>query len=293
MFAYGRRWTSWVSVPSLSMRVTTPIGRPGGIQRRQAVGVGDRAARHDAVADVELRARRRVREQQVVRVARADGLDDAEDAAGGVTARAETPARVARARVGEERHLRRAAEDRRHAPDERLLVDDRLADPHAVARALVDADRRVPDGRRLRDDAPGLRAVVLQAERAVGLDELARAGRSRTARCRAARARARSWSRSARRSSTSPLASSVSPNQPNRSRTGLSARLAPSWIGLRTSLVPRWTACSAPPPDSPKYAVSRIREQTTSSPRTARRRRTVLSYTWVMTPSVVVVLPRA
>ena len=30
MFAYGLRWTSWVSVPSWSILVMTPIGRPGG-----------------------------------------------------------------------------------------------------------------------------------------------------------------------------------------------------------------------------------------------------------------------
>ena len=59
-------------------------------------------------------------------------------------------------------------------------------------------------------------------------------------------------SRSRRRSSTWPLAATVSPNQPNRSRTGFSARLAPSCTGLSTSLVPRCTECSAPPPVSPK-----------------------------------------
>ena len=42
-------------------------------------------------------------------------------------------------------------------------------------------------------------------------------------------------------SSTSFLASSVSPNQPARSRTGFSARLAPSWIGETTSRTPFWT----------------------------------------------------
>ena len=54
------------------------------------------------------------------------------------------------------------------------------------------------------------------------------------------------------RSETWPLASTVSPNQPTRSRAGLSARLAPSWIGETTSRTPRWTLCSPPPADSPK-----------------------------------------
>ena len=76
-----------------------------------------------------------------------------------------------------------------------------------------------------------------------------------------------------------PCASSVSPNQPNRSRTGLSARLAPSWIGERTSSTPRCTPCSTPPAASPKYAVSRASEPATSSPRTARRLRTVFCRT--------------
>ena len=56
----------------------------------------------------------------------------------------------------------------------------------------------------------------------------------------------------ARVSSRSPLALTVSPTQPKRSRTGLSARLAPSWIGETTSRIPRCTLCSAPPERSPK-----------------------------------------
>src|SRR6185312_2655980 len=63
------------------------------------------------------------------------------------------------------------------------------------------------------------------------------------------------------------------------SRTGLSALLAPFWIGETTVKKPRCTECSPPLDASPKYAVSRIRESTTSSARTKRRRRTVLSYT--------------
>src|SRR3954469_7885588 len=62
----------------------------------------------------------------------------------------------------------------------------------------------------------------------------------------------RSALRSARSCLTSPLASIVSPTQPTRSRTGLSARLAPSWIGETTSTTPRCTACRPPPADSPK-----------------------------------------
>ena len=39
---------------------------------------------------------------------------------------------------------------------------------------------------------------------------------------------------------------------PNRSRAGLSARLAPLSTGAKASWAPRWNACSGPPPDSPK-----------------------------------------
>src|SRR5262245_58228501 len=92
---------------------------------------------------------------------------------------------------------------------------------------------------------------------------------------------------SLRRSLSWPFASSVSPVQPKRSRTGLSARLAPSWIGEMTSRTPRCTECSPPPADSPKYAVSSIRELATSSPRTTRLRRTVLSYTRRDSPKLV------
>src|SRR5919109_3151494 len=89
---------------------------------------------------------------------------------------------------------------------------------------------------------------------------------------------ARSRSRSASSLSRWSLASSVSPNQPNRSRNGLSARFAPSWTGATTSIAPVWTDRSGPFSDSPKYAVSRTRQQTTSASSTARRRRTCLSY---------------
>ena len=75
------------------------------------------------------------------------------------------------------------------------------------------------------------------------------------------------------------LAFRVLPNQPNRSRTGFSALLAPSWIGETTVRKPRCTECRPPLGASPKYAVSSIRESTTSSASTARLRRTVFSYT--------------
>src|SRR3954453_7610763 len=94
----------------------------------------------------------------------------------------------------------------------------------------------------------------------------------------------REASSSLRSSSRSFLASSVSPNQPNRSRTGFRARLAPSWIGETTWRNPRCTLCSGLLWDSPKYAVRSIREQTTSSTSTARRRRTDLSYTAKASP---------
>ena len=64
--------------------------------------------------------------------------------------------------------------------------------------------------------------------------------------------RLRSSSFSAFRSSFSPLASSVSPNQPARSRAGLSARLAPVSIGANASWAPFWSVWKKPPPDSPK-----------------------------------------
>src|SRR3712207_3807895 len=80
-----------------------------------------------------------------------------------------------------------------------------------------------------------------------------------------------SWSRSC-------LASSVAPTQPNRSRKGLSAREAPSWIGPRTWSAPRCTAWSPPLADSPKYTVSSTSDAITNPASTARRRLTCLSY---------------
>ena len=62
----------------------------------------------------------------------------------------------------------------------------------------------------------------------------------------------RSASRSFLSLSRSSLASSVEPNQPNRSRNGLTTRFAPSWIGASTSIAPRWTLCRPPELDSPK-----------------------------------------
>ena len=55
------------------------------------------------------------------------------------------------------------------------------------------------------------------------------------------------WRRVAR-----SLASNVSPTQLVRSLNGLSARLAPYWIGEKTSSIPRWMVLSGPPIDSPK-----------------------------------------
>jgi hypothetical protein len=66
----------------------------------------------------------------------------------------------------------------------------------------------------------------------------------------ASAARRRSTSRLS--SLFSPLASKVSPAQPNRSRTGFSARLAPVSIGANASWAPRWSAWKKPPLDSPK-----------------------------------------
>src|SRR3954471_4364354 len=81
----------------------------------------------------------------------------------------------------------------------------------------------------------------------------------------------------------SSFASSVSPNQPKRSRTGLSRRLAPSWIGERTLSAPRCTECRRPAVDSPDEAASRISEAATSTTSTARRRLTALSCICVST----------
>ncbi len=63
---------------------------------------------------------------------------------------------------------------------------------------------------------------------------------------------ARSASRSRLRSLFSFLASTVSPIQPKKSRTGLSARLPTLSTGESTSRKPRWIACSPPPAPSPK-----------------------------------------
>src|SRR5215207_4522183 len=76
------------------------------------------------------------------------------------------------------------------------------------------------------------------------------------------------------------LASKVSPAQPNRSRTGLSARLVPVSIGANASWAPRWSAWKNPPPDSPKYAVRIAIDRATNTASAARLLRTTfLSYT--------------
>src|SRR5215210_3616890 len=91
---------------------------------------------------------------------------------------------------------------------------------------------------------------------------------------------ARSRSTSRLRSLLSFLASTVSPAQPNRSRTGLSARLAPVSIGAKASWAPRWSVWKKPPPDSPKYAVRIAIDRATKTASAARRLRTTfLSYT--------------
>src|SRR5205823_4972899 len=61
-----------------------------------------------------------------------------------------------------------------------------------------------------------------------------------------------SWLRSLVSDLTLALAWIVTPAQPKKSRNGLGARLAPSWIGETTSRTPRCTACRPPPGDSPK-----------------------------------------
>ena len=149
---------------------------------------------------------------------------------------------------------------------------------HAVARALVDLHRRVPGRVRAAVDARGDRLVGVEPAAAAVVDEVAQLVVLVLARPAGARPPGAGWSRSASSLSRSPLASSVSPNQPNRSRNGLSARFAPSCTGATTSIAPVWTDCSGPPEDSPKYAVSSTRQHTTSASRTARRRRTCLSY---------------
>src|SRR5215207_9663595 len=102
---------------------------------------------------------------------------------------------------------------------------------------------------------------------------------SRCAVC-ASESAARSRSTSRFRSLFSPFASKVSPAQPNRSRTGLSARLAPVSIGAKASCAPRWNAWKKPPPDSPKYAVRIAIDRATKTASAARRLRTTfLSYT--------------
>src|SRR3954452_23740584 len=88
------------------------------------------------------------------------------------------------------------------------------------------------------------------------------------------------WSLEAR-----SFASNVSPTQLFRSLNGLSARLAPSWMGKSTSSMPRWMVRSGPPIDSPKYAVSRMSERPTRRARIALRLRTCLSYT--LSPAAV------
>src|SRR5215204_2802704 len=105
--------------------------------------------------------------------------------------------------------------------------------------------------------------------------------------CVASRCEVCASASAARRRSTSRfsswfsfLAPKVSPAQPNRSRTGLSARLVPVSIGANASWAPRWSAWKNPPPDSPKYAVRIAIDRATNTASAARLLRTTfLSYT--------------
>ncbi len=113
------------------------------------------------------------------------------------------------------------AGDRRDLADEPVAVDDRLVDADARARAAIDVERLVPDGRRAPDHARGDRVVARSrlAERSSPSMPLSWTF-SRTAAwppiasLRSDRTCLRSWSRWSR-------AWSVSPNQPARSRNGL------------------------------------------------------------------------
>ena len=100
------------------------------------------------------------------------------------------------------------------------------------------------------------------------------AGR-RTARARAGRAE-RPGVRSASRSALQLVALGLGVDRVAEPAEQVAERLerllAPSWIGASTAIAPRWTQCRPPPDDSPKYAVSRTRERTTSTASTARRR---------------------
>ena len=162
-------------------------------------------------------------------------------------------------------------------PHQRAVADHRVVDPDAVVGALIDLDGRVPQRRIAAEQMGGNRGVTADADRVVQadlagqldvLDLGALSGGELLAELLVlldVAGRAGSWP-------------GTCPRRSRRRRgTGLSAVLAPSWIGESTSTMPRCTLCSGLLVDSPKYAVSRIRETATSSPRTARRRRTCLS----------------
>ena len=122
-------------------------------------------------------------------------------------------------------------------------VIDGLVDAQAVPGALVDVDRRSPDGGVLADDPRGDGAGRLQAERLVAGAAATTAARSRArprsrrpprgGRCRARVRRSAFW----------PLASNVSPTQPNEVAHGLQ-RPAGAVLdrARRPSKTPRWTS---------------------------------------------------
>ena len=176
MFAYGRRWTSCVSVPLLSMRVMTPIGSPAGYSD------GSRSV-SETVPRVTTRSPGLsfapggdVAQQQVVGVARADRLDDAEDRRV-LPARAETPAVVSLALVSVRSvtcaaPLKTAVTRPMSASSLRTGWPTRTPSLEPLSMRIV-AYQTVGEVAMTR---AGLRAVVLEAERAAGLDELAQLG---------------------------------------------------------------------------------------------------------------------
>ena len=184
----GRRWTCWVSVPSCSMRVMTPIGSPGGYSEssRSVLATVPRVTTRSPAFEPRARAGRCSSSRSLGLPAPTGSTTPKTLRVAG--ARRDAGGRVARARVGQQRHLRGAAEDRRDAADERRLAHDRLADAHAVARALVDADRRVPDGRRGRDHPPDDGPYSSRPSAPRRLEQLGSCARSRTPRSPGARA---------------------------------------------------------------------------------------------------------
>ena len=246
-----------------------PDQQPRRVER--VVGARDGARRDHEFARVRLRRGGQVLQQQIPGFADL-GLDDP---GGGAPAEARGDAHRA---VGDQVHLGAVGGDLGDLADQAFAVDHGVVEAHSrrCCRRRSSPSRtrcwgicRPPwpsrDGiRRLRADRGG-RAP------AAGAGRFFRPRRPRAA-CAGRRFRACSLSRW-------PFALSVSPNHPIVSRTGLSALLAPFWIGETTVRKARCTPCRRPLGDSPKYAVSSSSESTTSSTSTARRLRTVLSCT--------------